>query len=280
MNDQGYCRSCGGKLAPHPDRRQLALARCTGCGVICQEPEPDAAELARRFRGEYFAGGEGDGYSDYRRPEPSYRRHSRFLLRRIRALNGGRTGTLVEIGCAAGYFLDEARRAGWRVAGLEPNDDMARIARDELRLDVRTATLRDATSFPPADVVVLLNVLEHLTEPREVESRLHEMVRPGGLLFIETWDSSSIAARMLGDRWHQWSPLVPYYYTRRSLDTLFPPERWEAASWRFGIKQIPLWRGLEILGRGASAGREQSIPWRWDVPYIAGDLVNAAYHRR
>jgi len=280
MNNQEYCRCCGGKLAPHPARRQLALARCTSCGLICQEPEPDAAELARRFRGAYFAGGEHNGYSDYRRLETSYRRHSRYLLRRIRALNGGRTGTLIEIGCAAGYFLDEARLQGWHVAGLEPNEDMASIARCELGLDVRTTTLDDAASLFRADVVVLLNVLEHLTEPTEVESLLHEMVCPGGLLFIETWDSASLTARTLGERWHQWSPLVPYYHTRASLDNLFTAERWEPACWRTGIKWIPLWRGLEILSFGASAGREQSAPWRWNVPYIAGDLVNAAYHRR
>lgn len=280
MHDQGYCRSCGGKLSPYPTRRHLSLARCSLCGVVCREPQPSAAELSRRFRGRYFTGGEVDGYSDYRLLESSYRRHARLLLRRIDALVGGRAGSLVEIGCAAGYFLDEARRRGWRVAGIEPNEDMARIARDELAVDVRTATLLDAPHIPPADVVVLLDVLEHLTEPREVESRLHQMVRPGGLLFIETWDSDSLTARVLGERWHQWSQLVPYYHTHHSLDALFPPERWEPFSWRMGAKWIPLWRGLEILGYGVPAGRERSIPWRWNVLYIAGDLVNVAYHRR
>jgi hypothetical protein len=106
------------------------------------------------------------------------------------------------------------------------------------------------------------------------------MVRPGGLLFIVTWDSDSLTARVLGERWHQWSQLVPYYYTHHSLDVLFPPERWEPFSWRMGAKWIPLWRGLEILGCRVPAGRERSIPWRWNVLYIAGDLVNVAYHRR
>jgi SAM-dependent methyltransferase len=280
MHDQGYCRVCGGKLTCYPARRQLSLARCTLCGVVCLEPQPAATQLARRFRGGYFTGGEVDSYSDYRRLEPSYRRHSRSLLRRIGALVGSRVGSLIEIGCAAGYFLDEARRQGWQVAGLEPNEDMARIAHEELGIDVCTTTLHDAPHIPPADVVVLLNALEHITRPREVESRLHEMVRPGGLLFIETWDSDSLVARMLGEHWHQWSPLVPYYYTHGSLDALFPPERWEPLDWRKGVKRIPLWRGLEILGRGVRAGRKQSVPWRWDVLYFAGDLVNAAYHRR
>ena len=35
-----------------------------------------------------------------------------------------------------------------------------------------------------------------------MESRLHQMVRPGGLLFIETGDSDSLTPPVLGGRWH------------------------------------------------------------------------------
>jgi SAM-dependent methyltransferase len=186
---------------------------------------------------------------------------------------------LLEVGCAAGYFLDEARSAGWAVSGVEPNGQMAELARSLLGLDVQTAQLGNASALDAAEVVVLLNVLEHLPAPRAVERQLSEVVRPGGILFLETWDAASMSARLLRGRWHQWSPLVPYYHCRRSLDALFPASRWQPACWRKSAKWIPLWRGLEIVGIRAGATLRHRWPWRWHVPYQTGDLVQAAYRR-
>ena len=67
------------------------------------------------------------------------------------------TGTWLDLGCGFGFLLDEARRAGFTVRGVEPNAKAAAQARARLG-DVVSAADDDA----PADVISTLDVLEHV----------------------------------------------------------------------------------------------------------------------
>lgn len=254
--------------------------RCRSCQVVCQEPEPSPAALALGFSDAYFTGGKSDGYSDYLAMEETLRRQARRRLTEIPAPVPEENRRLLDIGCAAGFLLDEARRRGWSVTGVELNAAMATVGRERFNLDIVIGSLNDLSVTEPFDAVLMLNVLEHMASPRHVEDQLARLVRPGGNVLIETWDEASLVARLQGGRWHQWSPLVPYYYVRRSLDALFAPERWERGWWRRTVKWIPIWRGLEILGVQRGAWQHPHPPWRWEVPYAAGDLVLASYRRR
>jgi hypothetical protein len=64
---------------------------------------------------------------------------------------------LLEIGCAYGFFLDEAHRAGFEVSGIEPAEAAAAHAGD-LGLNVVCGLLSEATlnSFGTLDIIVLL----------------------------------------------------------------------------------------------------------------------------
>ena len=49
-------------------------------------------------------------------------------------------------------------------------------------------------------------VLEHLVDPLGALRAVHRSLRPEGHLRIETWDRSSLVARLLGARWQQVTP--------------------------------------------------------------------------
>lgn len=272
------CRVCAeGELQERPAVHGLVLARCSSCGVICQEPEPDVHALLGTFQDSYFQGGHGHGYRDYLALEAAARRQARRYLATLARLDpGGRT--LLDVGCAAGFLLAEAEVAGWQVSGIEPSPGMAQEARRRITGDV---TVGDLAALPadtaPLHAVTMLNVLEHLARPADVAVRLAQLVRPGGILLMETWNVESLAARLLGERWHQWSELVPYYYTRRALRALLA-HSFQELRWRPVAKWIPLARGLDIVAPGAAArfGRLGDV----SLPYFTGDLVLSVWRRR
>jgi SAM-dependent methyltransferase len=168
---------------------------------------PTAAEAAALYGDAYFVTGEGGGYLDYAADEPLHRANARDRLAVIEAARAGEPGRLLDVGCAHGFFLDEARRRGWDVTGIEIAGAAATYARDRLGIEVHDDLELLAPSRVAAfDVVTLFQVVAHLVDPRAALSRVHELVTPGGLAVVETPNRGSRAARLLGRHWHLATP--------------------------------------------------------------------------
>ncbi len=88
---------------------------------------------------------------------------------------------LLEIGCAAGFFLDEARSAGFRCEGLEVSSFAAQYGREQLGLEIKTASFLDTTLETAAyDLVAAFYVIEHFAEQRSVFEKIAGALKPGG----------------------------------------------------------------------------------------------------
>ena len=264
------------------EKNGYRIAKCKSCGgLFCANAPADPAAL---YSEAYFTAG-GTGYADYVGDERSHRRQAQLYLDWLREA-GIDGGALLDVGCAAGFFLDEARQHGFAVRGCEVSEYAARHARETLGLDVVCASFLTAElpeqSF---DVVTMFNVLEHLPELRRVVAKLEALVRPGGHVAIETWNPESLVARALGRAWHQFSPPhVLWWFTQKSLSALFP--RWRLVSYRPSKKWISVGHGLSLLGASAPAGArsivERAARSRLGaamLPYFAGDLVFAVLQR-
>jgi SAM-dependent methyltransferase len=96
-------------------------------------------------------------------------------------------GTILDIGCGIGLFLEEARRRGWEAQGVEVSSEAAGYAKEKLNLEVLVGRAEEVT-FPreSVDVATLWHLLEHLEKPLTVLQGLQEALRPGGLLVVET----------------------------------------------------------------------------------------------
>lgn len=131
------------------------------------------------------------------------------------------SGRLLELGCAEGTFLKLAARAGFHAHGIEPDPVTSALARQCPDIVVFPGTLADA-QYPAAsfDVIVLFHVLEHLDSPRRTLHELHRLLRPGGILVIETPNIASLWFYLLGRRWRQFIPDHYYFFSPATLTRL------------------------------------------------------------
>jgi SAM-dependent methyltransferase len=270
-------------------KKGYPMHRCTRCEVVFSARPPAAAELEKLYSASYFIGG-GAGYPGYIADERTHRRQAQRYLRRIAKLGiDGRA--LLDVGCAAGFFLDEARKQGWIVSGCELSEYAHRHAEGELGLKVTRAGFLDL-GFAPLpesfDLITMFNVLEHIPDPPRVAAKVLQLVRPGGHLFVETWDPRSWLARLLGARWPTYAPpTVIYCYTRETLRRLFSEEHWSLVTYRPTVKWISVDHGLSLLEYEAQgtpfAGAVRALRKTWlarqDVPYCLGDLAIAVFRR-
>lgn len=101
-----------------------------------------------------------------------------------------RCGRVLELGCGAGATIaavKQVRSVEW-AGGLERDPGAAAAARPLLdRLwegDAETAALEDEIAPGSLDLVLCLDVLEHLVDPWTMVERTAKLIAPGGRLII------------------------------------------------------------------------------------------------
>jgi SAM-dependent methyltransferase len=162
------------------------LVRCR-CGMVYVDPRPDGATLGRMYADpRYYTEGYNLGVETqnyFERREELVRQYEATARELARELGG--PGDLLELGSAGGFFLEGARRAGFRVRGVELSPVAVEYSRRELGLEVFQGELAEAP-WPDAsfDVAFADNVLEHTTDPAAVLRKLRALLKPGGHLVV------------------------------------------------------------------------------------------------
>lgn len=251
------------------------LLRCPRCGLgWWRWPAFDPAHFYNR---DYFQSSTAaKGYDDYAALEPAGRLTARSRLRHLARLIGKSESSriensprVIELGCGTGFFLDEARRAGWTVRGLEVSDYAARVAR-ERGLPVECAGVEDAARLfgePRVECVALWDVIEHVRDPRETLVSAARLLGQGGVLALSTGDLLSLCARFSGSRWHLFNlPEHLFFFTVASLRRLLGTAGLRLASVRREINWIPLQYAFERLRKPlgfspSRTGREAAPAW-------------------
>ncbi len=217
----GPCPGCGADR-PCPSRYgngSFSVVRCTNCDLWYLSPRLSEHAMVERYRqGGYFDGDIDDGYADYAGQEKSLRATFRALLQRLddRGMTGG---TLLEVGCGYGYFLDEAAPFFNFRAGLE----MSAAAADVARNHADTIHNDDLSTLPDRqfDCIVALHVIEHVYDPQGFLRQLVERLTPGGVLVLAAPDMAGFWRPLLGNRWPSFKyPEHVAFYTERTLSRL------------------------------------------------------------
>lgn len=174
------CAICGrahlGEVELFYDLPEFDVLRCRRCGLL--------------YVNEDFETGKGQGIPEgyraiYLPAEEYFLSRSSVYLREIETLQCHRN-RLLDVGCGVGYFLRAARERGWAVAGVDLDRCAVEIACSQ-GLDVRWETAEEM-SFESGqfDVVTLFNVIEHVPAPPDTLRSVSRVLRPEGLLVLET----------------------------------------------------------------------------------------------
>jgi len=184
------------------------ILQCSACGL--GRAETTDFDPTTYYTADYFSGGHADGYSDYLGAEAVLRREFASTVDFIRDFRTG--GKLLEIGCAYGFFLQEAGRH-FEVAGIELADDAAaHCLRKGLHVLQGVANQANLDQMGCVDVIVLLDVIEHLPQPRETLDLCSRHLNPGGVIVISTGDFASMIARLSGPKWRLMTPPQHLWY--------------------------------------------------------------------
>lgn len=194
----------------------ISILRCPSCGLQRQETFPVLEDL---YTEAYYQGKNEYSYRDERETE----RYDRFVWRaRLRTMGKYKPAParLLDVGCAFGGFLSEARAAGYDVEGLDFSPFAAKSAAAK-GLPVRQGAFGPGLFADASfDVISLIEVVEHLSDPLSFARSLFDYLRPGGLAVIQTANFLGRQARRAGPDYHYYLPGHLFYYSSQNLKEL------------------------------------------------------------
>jgi SAM-dependent methyltransferase len=195
--------------------------RCRQCGLEWVHPLPDMERMRQLYSSpRYYATDNISqyGYSDYVRNKHLYVNLFNRRLDEILHHARGRRGWLLDVGCATGTLLELARLRGWQVAGVDISAYATQIARDYYSLDVFTGELADA-AYPDGhfDVVVMDDLIEHVTDPSALVQEAHRVLKPLGLLTLNTPNRAGLWHLLMGRRWFHYKQVEHTYFFSPSV---------------------------------------------------------------
>jgi 2-polyprenyl-3-methyl-5-hydroxy-6-metoxy-1,4-benzoquinol methylase len=216
------------------------LVRCTRCGLTFSGRRPTDAELDAHYR-DYGHAWQDSGITRVR---------YRALLESFEPYR--QTGRLLDVGCGAGFFLDEAVEKGWQVFGTEFSERALALARAKGHEVISAQVAGEVLEQGSFDVVTAFEVFEHVRDPLDEASLIATVTRPGGLLYCTTPNFDALSRRALGARWSVIEyPEHLWYFTPRTLRRWLGRAGFEAVS--IGSSGISLARMRAAVQRDGGA---------------------------
>ena len=230
------CRLCGGSAVSWGDRDDVALHRCSACGFVSGSPAVRLRDAAEHY----------DGYYGHAAPPAPEARYEEWLARAEAEVGRGR---LLEVGAGVGGLVRVAMRRGWSVDATE----VSPLALDALRATGATVFAGPVEKARYVgghfDLVVSLEVLEHLPDPVVHLKELARVTRAGGLLLLTTPNFGGLSRRWLGLGWRVVDPEHLGYFTARTLARALTEAGYGRVRTRARSLDISTWR----RGRGRVA---------------------------
>jgi len=223
----------------------LELAICTVCSLaqILESVPPE-----KMFR----------TYPYFSSMSETMLRHAEAEARALIDSRGlGRSSRVVEIASNDGYLLQYFQREGIPVLGIEPAENVARVAeeraiptRGEFFTPDLARRLRDEGI--EADLVLANNVMAHVPDVNGVVQGVRVLLAPGGALVMETPYVSDLLLRTEFDTiYHEHL----FYYSMTALERLFRRHGLAAES----VERLPIHGGslrLLVVPEAQAAERE------------------------
>ena len=181
-------------------KEKFSIWDCRGCGLKFTNPRPIFSEMSKYYESsEYISHDSGQKGVLTR----IYKVARKFTLKRKFAIihKYSKTGSILDVGCATGEFLNHCRGKEFSVYGVEPNEKPRKWAIDHFQLDIRK-NLNDfqAGKFQ-FNCITLWHVLEHIHDLQGTILNLTHLLAPGGIIIIALPNLNAWDARHYGKFW-------------------------------------------------------------------------------
>jgi len=150
--------------------------------------------------------------------------------------------THIDVGAGSGILVQQAVAAGYNSVGIEPSVDLYKKAA-VLELPMINGVLPSEEAGDDYNIVTLIDIIEHVTDPLSLLLNIKNVMGEEAVLFIDTPDVKSLAAKIMGRRWWHYRVAHVGYFDNNTMAILLDRAGLEVISvvrpmWYFPINYL------------------------------------------
>lgn len=203
-------------------QQQFSIWHCNDCTARFTQDVP-----AQNAIGAYYASDNYISHSDTKKGIINSLYHmvrKRTLVsKRQLVINetGMKQGSILDIGCGTGAFLNTMKEGGWSITGLEP-DAIARNKAAELyNIHPQESQQLFELEKGSFNAITMWHVLEHVHELHAYIKQIESLLAPNGKLFVAVPNYTSKDAKVYGADWAAYDvPRHLYHFSPQSMENL------------------------------------------------------------
>src|SRR3989338_11607038 len=224
-----------------PDRIHYRIVKCRFCGLIYSNPILNYGKIEKLYK---------KSNVDYGEHTDNLRKTYGHYLQLLENYDVSKNNIL-EIGCGNGFFLEEAKRQGYKkIFGIEPGEESVKTARLDIRkqitIDIFRPNIFKANFF---NVICCFQTLDHIPEPNSLIAECYRVLKKDGLVLFYNHDIGALTNKILKDR----SPIIDiehtYLYDQHTMVKIFVKHGFKirAIGNAFNIHNIRHWTKMAPL---------------------------------
>lgn len=217
--------------------------RCGNCQLVSTYPFPSRDEIRNHYAKAFKKGNYQLCLTNTQQYKPVYEEFVKVLKKKLSEKHEIlKEKRVLDIGCFTGDFLELLQEEFADVCGFELQNDAVKIANKKLLGKVIQADVMTYT-FPKKkyDIITLLGVVEHVADPMSLLKRSYSLLEKKGIVMIQTPNSSSLLARIMGKYWPPYSPVEHIHlFSRKSLERALEECGFSDISFQAHWKKLPV----------------------------------------
>lgn len=215
-------------------KERFTIVKCEKCGLLFVNPRPSASEISKYYKSENYISHstKQQGFLDKIYAVIRKKNHIKKykLIEKYK-----KSGSIIDIGCATGEFLDFFKKKGWDVTGVEPDEDARNFATNNYKLNVFDEKNIQDLGEKNYDVITMWHVLEHVSDINERVFQLNRILKDDGIAVIAVPNPQSKDASVYKTFWAGYDlPRHLYHFSEKTITALF-----EKKGFRL-VEKIPL----------------------------------------
>jgi 2-polyprenyl-3-methyl-5-hydroxy-6-metoxy-1,4-benzoquinol methylase len=216
--------------------KEFTIQQCNECYFLFTNPRPPIEDIGAYYQSENYISHHDGGTDLMSKIYNGVRNHTiKQKVELINQLNGGK-GSMLDIGCGTGSFIQACKNDGWKVSATEPDNDARMIASRRVGGEIFNNILAPELQNEKFKIISLWHVLEHIHDLNETISWLREHLDENGKLIIAVPNPQSFDAQKYRKFWAAYDvPRHLYHFTKASMKNLMNRHQ-------LHVKQVlPMW---------------------------------------